>query len=151
MKVWIMRGIPGAGKDTFIDKELKSFDPIIICCDDKHMVNGTYQFDKNKAEEYHNQCLFDFVDALRQRQNIVVNNTNIRMFELAPYYRLAQAFGYEVQIVQFMCDPELGIARNVHNVPPETVRFMAKSIEPVPPWWNVMYVPSADTLGRKVQ
>lgn len=144
MKVWIMRGIPGCGKDTFIERELKQYDPIVICADDEHTFNGKYEYRKERAEAAHNACLQTFVSLTigRATTSLVINNTNIRMFEIAPYYRLAQAFGYEVQIFQFLCPPELGFRRNVHNVPRETIEMMARSMDPLPSFWNVTYIVS---------
>ena len=146
-KVWIMRGIPGCGKDTFIKNFLmERYSPVVLCADDFHMRDGKYNWRPENAKAAHDQVLKQFVTLTQGHAAncIVVNNTNIRMFEIAPYYRLAEAFHYEVEIIQFLCHPALGTKRNVHNVPSATIEQMARNIEPLPTWWNVNYIVSKD-------
>ncbi len=141
-QVTIMRGIPGCGKSTYA-KNIP--DAIVVSADDFHIVDGVYVYKQENAANVHNQCLDYYVRTLvmlpRARQ-VVVDNTNVKLFEIAPYYRLAEAMGFSVEIVQFLCDPQLGFDRTIHKVPMSTISAMARGFEPLPPWWNVRYVVS---------
>ncbi len=142
--VFILRGIPGCGKSTYAREK---FAGALICStDDFFMVDGEYKFDPTKLAEYHNANLRQFASYIMQcRPHIVVDNTNIAAWEIAPYYRLAEAFGYDVRIIQFLAAPGwISSERNSHNVPREVLQRMAQSMEPLPPWWKVQYVEFED-------
>ncbi len=144
-KCVIMRGLPGCGKDhtieKLLDKDCKFSRGAVVSTDDFFMVNGEYHFDVTKLAEYHNKSLQQFTRlCVMGVTHIIVNNTNIRVFEIAPYYRVAEAFGYEPEVWQFPINPELSLQRNIHNVPESTIQNMARSLEALPHWWNVKYL-----------
>lgn len=136
-RVTIMRGIPGSGKSTLA----RDIDPkaLIVSADHYHMVDGVYQFKKENASAAHNDCLKKFITATLtpEVQHIIVDNTNVKVFEIAPYYRLAETMGFEVQIIWILCPPVVGVERTKHGVPLETIAAMANGFEPLPPWWNL--------------
>jgi len=140
-----MRGIPGAGKSMWVRIEKAGCDGgFYTVSADSFFTRptGEYVFDSAKLSEAHNQCLGDFLGFCITGMNsksphtLVVDNTNVRLFEIAPYYRIAEAFGYSVQIVWVVCDVQKAIARNVHGVPANAIETMAKSFEPIPHFWN---------------
>jgi predicted kinase len=134
-----MSGIPGSGKNFYIEQNFK--DAYICSADDFCMIDGKHVFNKNKLGENHNKCLKKFIDGINANLPlIVVNNTNIKTFEIAPYYRTAEAFGYEVEIIRLICDVEVAIARGLHGVPPEQVRQMSLNFDPLPPWWKIKQI-----------
>lgn len=142
LPIKIMRGIPGCGKSTWVETNCPG---AIVCSADLFHIDkatGQYKYDQSKAGEAHNWCLQTFAQAVMWQAGkpIVVDNTNVKLFEIAPYYRLAEALGYDVEIIQFFCDPEVGFKRTLHAVPMQTIQLMAKSFEPLPPWWKVRYV-----------
>ena len=147
MKIWIYRGVPGSGKTTHSKKQhpkAKRFST-----DDFFMVNGEYRFDPSKLGEAHGKCLLDFVEFLISRTkskfhqvadaefpDVVVDNTNTSIAEVAPYAALALAYGHELQIVTLCCDPAVAWKRNTHSVPERTVMAMAERMDlDLPPWW----------------
>lgn len=148
VNVIIMRGIPGSGKSTWA----KTHHPgAVFCSADDYFTgpsDGMYRFDPTLLSEAHDQCLIKYLKALEfahecrpgPNNDIVVDNTNIRVFELAPYYRLAEAFKCSVKIVQMYCEPSLAYTRCQHGVPLGVIEGMARSFEPVPTWWNVHYI-----------
>ena len=64
---------------------------------------------------------------------VVVDNTNIRYYELMNYYSLAEANKCNINIVCFVAstidDVKKCIERNVHGVPAETIFTMALNHE----------------------
>lgn len=139
--VIIMRGLPGSGKTTWV-RDNAPGDAIIVSADTYFMQNGRYQFDPSKIAEAHNDCLRRFVAALQERTSptIVVDNTNLRVTEIAPYYRLAEAFGYTPIVVWVHQHPDACANRNIHNVPRDAILKMMTATEALPNWMNVEHV-----------
>jgi predicted kinase len=135
-KCIIMRGLPGSGKTLHVRQNCRN--ATIFSTDDYFIVDGAYRFDQTKLAEYHNKNLRRFIGYLDQNDygSVVIDNTNVRLFELAPYYRIAEVFGWDVEIVWIQADIEKCVARNTHGVPEATIRTMANSFEPIPPWWK---------------
>ncbi len=97
--------------------------------DDEFIVDGVYQFDPKKLGINHQNCQSKVREAMESGVNVIVDNTNILKSHRAPYVKLAQEFGYEVEEVFVECDVEVAIKRNTHNVPEATIRRMAATIE----------------------
>jgi predicted kinase len=140
MKCIIMRGASGSGKDHWIRHNFAS--SIHRVSADDFFLNeaGEYNFNRDFLPAAHDYCLKLFVSLIQRGRDVVVNNTNIRLFEIAPYYRLAEVFGYAVEIVWIMRNIEECIKSNIHNVPPEVIRQMILCVDPLPPWWNVRII-----------
>lgn len=128
MEVCILRGIPGSGKSTWINK-LPS--KVIHCSADHYHTDpqtGYYNYNKENAHLAHRECLHKFANALVAKEPfIVVDNTNTTMSELLPYYKLAEAYNNRVRIILFHCSFETAINRNVHNVPIDTIWRMYRN------------------------
>ena len=108
MKATILRGISGSGKSTWANQQSAS----VFSTDRYFMVDGIYQYDPAKLATYHNQNLRAFIEALLQQDPwVIVDNTNVFAWEYAPYVLSAQAFGYTVEIITFVCPPEVSLQR----------------------------------------
>lgn len=154
MQVIIMRGLPGAGKDRYIERKwglTARLDVVICSADHYHMFDGQYRYDPANAAKAHNMCLKWFSMMLgKQVETVVVSNTNTTAVEIAPYYQLALALGYEVKIVHIKCDFETACRRNIHQVPPSTIWAMYQNLltERMRPWWKEEFVfPDDDILA----
>ncbi len=133
--IYIMRGIPGSGKSTIA----KTLSDNVVSADNYFMVDGEYQFDISKIGLAHQDCLTRYLALLlEEHETIVVDNTNIRAWEIAPYLALAPIYHHEVMIVNVDCDVDVAIARGTHGVPAGTVKRMYKDINRIslPPHWN---------------
>lgn len=140
MQVKIMRGIPRSGKTTYVKKNFPG--SIVITADSYHMVDGEYKYNPANNQLAHNACLGSFAHAIVSGYHgtIVVDNTNVRMFEIAPYYRLAEAFNYDVEIIWLVVSPQAAFERDPNKVPLEQIIKMHNNFEPLLPWWKVKIV-----------
>jgi len=135
----ITRGLPGSGKSTYIKKNY----PDVVACsaDNAFMKNGVYQFDASRIKEAHQSCMKQFLSAMIRRDPlVVVDNTNISLWEASPYVAVAEACGYAVCFVRFDVSVETAAARNVHGVPHDRIKAMAQRFERSLPWWEEIRV-----------
>lgn len=135
---YIMRGIPGSGKSTWLQRNASPTTEV-ASADNYHLnpLTGIYEFKPANIKAAHDGCLRDFALSARAGTNdIAVSNTNIRVWELAPYVRIAEAFGFEVRIMRMVCRPEVAITRGVHGVPTEQVWKMFTEMETLPAHWR---------------
>lgn len=136
-KVIIMRGIPGSGKST-VGAGLAGAG-IKVSADDFFMVNGEYQFNPAQISAAHADCFRRFLACLAHGvDTVVVDNTNLATWECSPYVLAANAFGYEVEIVNVKCDAAVAYARQTHGVPAMAHARMAATLasEQLLPWWK---------------
>lgn len=140
MKAVIMRGASGSGKDFWVSKNTPD-DALIFSTDNYHFIDGQYVFQQEKLGEFHDRCLLEFVEACQEsRPFIVCNNTNIRASEFVPYYKVAKACGYDVEIVWVISSPEFCKERTQHRTPPHVIDSMFANIEPVPFGWRLKVI-----------
>lgn len=127
MIVTLMIGVSGAGKSTYIRENLPGC--TVVSAD--HFFtgeDGIYRFDPRKLGEAHGLTLKKFLDALSKGIDIVVDNTNTTLVNLAPYVALAEMVGATVKFVHLDVDPALAASRNLHGVPADTVLKMSQQI-----------------------
>lgn len=137
MKAYIMIGVPGSGKSTWGKTNAKDF---IYCSADSYFIkNGEYQFDFTRLKQAHDSCVNKFKQAVDNKQNVIVDNTNTRLKEIRTYYDILVANNYEINLVFVNCDPDVAASRNVHSVPKEKVHEMYNRIKnlKIPDDWKV--------------
>lgn len=94
--LFILRGVPGAGKST-LAKVLAENGGVICSADDYFMEDGTYVFRPNELQRAHTQCQMLCERAMMGGSStIVIDNTNANPDHMDPYQRLADRFGYRV-------------------------------------------------------
>lgn len=138
MQCKIYRGISGSGKSTVAKRNRGAK---VFSTDDFWMKNGIYNFDPVRLPEAHQWCLRNFMVACQVGHPLIVaDNTNVTLDELAPYVAVAQACGYDVEVITLRCPPEDAQSRNVHGVPLKTCIKRAEMLDQhsalFPRWWK---------------
>ncbi len=131
-KLYIMRSPPGAGKST-LAKELGK-NGVVYSSDDFFMRNGKYIFDIKQLHRAHLWNQQRTERALQQGISpVVIDNTNIKFWEMKEYVKLGIKYGYEIEFVQPNWHKDLYISdgkwnfeflkgKNVHGVPDDILK-----------------------------
>jgi predicted kinase len=119
----LLRGLPGSGKSTLA----RSLGGMHMEADKYFMYSGKYEFDASKLRDAHNWCQ----NAVRvgmetQGQKIVVSNTFTQEWEMDPYYKLAEQYGYRVYSL-VVENRHMGV--NQHGVPADKLEQMKNRFE----------------------
>lgn len=76
------------------------------------------QLNKEKdSRKAYNQYLKPGAEDRYDSPILVVDNTNTMAEEIAPYYSVAKAYGYQVELVTLLIDSSIAYQRNIHSVP----------------------------------
>ena len=147
-KVIILCGVSGSGKSTMAAAEWP--DSPVYSADHYCIVGNEYQFWARNLPEAHACCLRQFAQAVAHPidrpgwDTLVVDNTNTTVAEVAPYAALAQAYGWDLQVIILRCDWRKAAKRQVHGVPRDTVRAQAHRLaylpSVLPPRWPTRIV-----------
>ena len=150
-EMYIMRGLPGSGKST----RAKALGHVgrIISADDYFMTpEGEYRFDALKLPYAHGRCFSEAIGYLgsiaKYNGDLVIDNTNTRNIEIAPYMLLAQAHGWTAKIIAIYPLWAIDcIKRNKHGVSVDQgLRMLATyaaELQQTPPWWTQILVEPA--------
>lgn len=125
--LYLIRGLPGSGKSTLAKS--------LVASPDQHweadmffvQADGTYKYDPSKIKEAHKWCQKKVEQMMKTGQDVVVSNTFVRLWELSPYQRMAERYGYVTKIIE--CHANFG---SVHNVPKRVIKRMKDQ------WENIL-------------
>ena len=126
--LYIVRGVPGSGKSTFA----KSIGGIHIEADQFFMMNGKYNFDITKIKLAHKYCQNQTEAWMKtdgtqvNNDKIVVSNTFTQEWEMEPYFKLAEKYGYKT--FSLIVENRHG-GVNTHGVPEEKLEQMKNRFE----------------------
>ena len=110
LRVTILRGISGSGKTTWANTHKE--EALILSTDKYFEQSGTYTFDGAKLQDYHRQTFREYMEAILRREPwIIVDNTNIKLWEFVPYVAAAEVYGYTVEILTFSCSVATSLQR----------------------------------------
>ena len=127
--IYLVRGIPGAGKSTFAKKlrdkirEKCNFTPGIFETDNFFIdpINGDYKFDSGLTETAHNWNIGEVYRFCRYWYcaPCIVANTFATEKEIRPYRNIAREFGRLYYIIDLYTEHE-----SIHNVPENIIKAM---------------------------
>lgn len=138
--LFVMRGAPGSGKST-VAWAIKSLYEskccsVVYCSADNYFIqdDGQYMHDVSKLSEAHAWCREKTEKACEAGINVViVDNTNIKRWEVRNYTKIARQFSYSVIIVEAQTPWKYNSAvlqiRNTHSVPVEVIEKKLKDFE----------------------
>jgi predicted kinase len=151
-RVIIMRGVSGSGKSTYVKNNHPT---AIVCSSDDFWTQPSIfpestsyigNFNIKRLGEAHAWNLKNYVMLVSGQVladapiEVVVDNTNTSIPEVAPYYQVAVAFGVPVEIITLDTDPDVAFARNTHGVPrmrhEQQVRNLRKNNDSFPSYWK---------------
>ena len=123
-----MRGLPGSGKSTKA-KKIAGNIGVIYSTDDFFMVNNEYVYDPKMIGEYHDRNLKRTMQAMKEgKYLIIIDNTNIRLWEMKKYVLAAQQYGYKVRVEEadtaWAFNYRQCAKRNNHGVPEDSCKKM---------------------------
>ena len=122
-ELFLLRGVPGAGKSTLA----KSLGGMHIESDKYFMDGDEYKFDPSKLKDAHAWCQNAVrVWAKNSVEKIVVSNTFTQEWEIDYYFELAKEHGYRVY--SLIVENRHG-NKDVHNVPEEKLLQMKNRFE----------------------
>lgn len=126
---YFVYGVPGSGKSTYVEKELKTkyknlqhFEADMFF----YNKNGVYQFNPKKLGLAHKWCQTKFIEAMKNGFPVCVSNTSLTPKEREVYFMKACAHNYEIHV--HYC---AGGFQNVHGVPEEKVEKMKNKLIPI--------------------
>jgi predicted kinase len=143
--LFILRGLPGAGKSTFVRERLngltpfalapKGYSPVSVSADHyfTDLATGEYTFDVTKLGPAHASAQVQLVNALWSgREVVVVDNTHTQAWEYKLALELGRAYAYKVEIIDLFdggCSDEELAERNTHGVPEAGITRMRERYE----------------------
>ncbi len=114
--LYLIRGISGSGKSTLANIITK-----VNVSADMYFLNkyGEYCFKKEEVSKAHKWCQSEVEQYMKlDAIEIAVHNTFTQKWEMKPYYKLAEKYGYKVvEIIVKSKD-----FANIHGVPEEQVQ-----------------------------
>ena len=137
--MFIMRGVSGSGKSTLVNLICKIYKDVSVCSADQYfMKHGEYQFDHRNLSTAHENCSKKATKAcLNGVPVIVIDNTNVKRWEMGNYLSLALSNNYAVVIVRpktsWCNNPEKLAEFNKHGVTADIIRAKLRTFEEITP------------------
>lgn len=135
--VWIMVGLPGSGKTTYIKEKLPKGINIIsqdyirqelgIMKDDKHKAIGS----SDQEKEVTKICLERIDKAIKERKNFVIDNTNIKVGRVQNYYDKLKRASANIKIIIIDTPKDICKKRREECIPEKIIDDMQLGIDKV--------------------
>lgn len=123
----IVRGAPGSGKSTWVRH---NYPHGVVCSADNWRTkpSGEYVFKPEDNRHAHDACAALFDTCVNNRfPTVIVDNTNVKLWEFARYIKVAKDAGYTIHVVRLT-----GEYHSVHHVPYDVVVRMRDTFEDWP-------------------
>lgn len=158
--LFIMRGLPGSGKSTVVEHLKQTYPDIVVCSADSFFFreDGTYFRDDSRLSEVHDRCQAKALEAMKDNKPVVVDNTNVRYWEMQKYFGYARQNGYITLVVipdtPWAFDPVELAQRNSHGVPLAHIEAKKNAFDEAIPYYYGWFLNRTDsdwlkTLGIK--
>ena len=123
-ELFLLRGLPGAGKSTLAKMLVGDKD---YCHKEADMYfvdrDGKYKFNPSQLKDAHKWCQGEIEFAMKYDHSpVVVSNTFTQEWEMQSYYELAEKYGYRVHSL-IVENRHGGV--NEHGVPEEKLQQMS--------------------------
>jgi predicted kinase len=117
--IYILIGLPGCGKSTWIKKFLGSTkEEFVVVSSDAHVENFAKMEGKSYSDVFQKVIgqatafsIKDFDDAIKSRKNIILDRTNLTQKSRFPFLDKAKRAGYFTFAVKFMVTPMTCLSR----------------------------------------
>ena len=129
--LYLLRGLPGSGKSTLADQIGDTHFEA-----DMYFINedGEYIFNGADIKKAHQWCQSQVELAMIQNRitygldssDIIVSNTFTQEWEMEPYYKLAESYGYRV--FSLIVENRHG-GENIHGAPADKIQAMKDRFE----------------------
>ena len=127
--LYLLRGLPGAGKST-LASQLSDvhFEADMYFTNE----NGQYLFNPSDLKKAHAWCQSEVHTAMilnhttGSNERIAVSNTFTQEWEMEPYFKLAETYGYRV--FSIIVENRHG-GENLHSVPADKIQAMKDRFE----------------------
>ena len=125
-----MRGLPGSGKSHLAS----TYGGYVVSADHYFEKDGKYNFEPAKLFDAHSHSINTVSMSMEKNLPLIVlDNTNIQLWEIKPYALLAEAFGYAIAYgfptSYWANDPVECHKRNTHGVTLEVIQRMSENYE----------------------
>lgn len=120
----VMQGAPGSGKSTIAAEIAQKLDAIVCSTDSEMYENDVYVFRVEKLGPAHEATFQRAKSAMEGGHNVILDNTNIRVWEPKRYIQEAVRLGYAVCFQRCV-----GRWDSVHGVPVEKIEQMRRDME----------------------
>ncbi|XP_045582125.2 2',3'-cyclic-nucleotide 3'-phosphodiesterase isoform X1 [Procambarus clarkii] len=149
--MFILKGVPGSGK-SFLAKMIKEvYEDAVMCSADLYfMQDGEYKFDRDQLKVAHEFCQQMASDAAQENCHvIVIDNTNVRNWEMKFYLDLAKEYLYIPLVLEpqtpWSTDPGELAARNLHDIPEKIIAQKVHAYQPVQPLYYGWFMNEVDS------
>jgi len=135
--VWIMCGLPGSGKSTYIKEELPknieiiNQDSIRVELGIMDNVEEKKLGSKEQEKEVTRICLEKIDTAIKERKDFVIDNTNIKAGRVQSYYDKLKKANANVQIIIIDTPKEICKERRKEHIPEKVIDDMQLGIDKV--------------------
>lgn len=142
MILHIVRGLPGTGKTTFVQKQFKGMlqienDQYWIAPDGQYVYGsraGQGEPVKDPRKECKDYVRNMVVAAMQNKVNIAVSRVNMSYESVKELVDLAKTFGYDFKIWIMSAENRYVFGHDVHQVPKDALKAMADNFEWHLPW-----------------
>ncbi|CAL1539744.1 unnamed protein product, partial [Lymnaea stagnalis] len=145
--MFIMRGLSGSGKSTIVKLLESSFKDVAVCSADNYFYSqdGSYNWNEQLLTAAHDDCQNKAKQACQDKVSVVViDNTNVRKWEVNFYVNLANVSGYVVVMVMpktpWRMNPIELAKRNKHGMAVDVLKKKVQMFDDIIPAYYAWFL-----------